>query len=494
VHRTACVDLPFFPLQLLLRRHPDWREHPAAVVDHDAPQGVVLWINDRARAARVLPGMRYAAALSLAPGLRAAEVPERDLHAAVERLTSRLRRFTPHVEPAEDEPGVFWLDARGLDRLYPSLKEWGARVRSALDGAGFRSTLVVGFGRFGSYALARAKRGLLVLGSARDEAAAARRVPLNRLAVDPSARDALGKLGVTTLGQLLDLPVGGLRKRFGPEVLKLHRRAAGELSEPMQPQRPEAPAMAKVLLDHPETSVDRLVIRIEKMLATVLAIAEQRGRAVAELQIGFRFERLGDHLEKIRPAAPTRDAERLLELVRLRLQALRRLPDGVEEIRVFANETEAAARQRDLLDERRRDLEAANRALARVRAKLGEERVARARLRDGHLPEGRFTWEPLAALPEAKPGTAFDGRLVRRIHPRPVPLPSRPRHEPDGWMLRGLEQGPVVRVFGPYVVSGGWWHRTIHREYHFAETRTGEMLWVFYDRPRRRWFLQGRIE
>ena len=26
-------------------------------------------------------------------------------------------------------------------------------------------------------------------------------------------------------------------------------------------------------------------------------------------------------------------------------------------------------------------------------------------------------------------------------------------------MLRGLEQGPVVRVLGPYVVSGGWWNR-----------------------------------
>ena len=28
--QTACIDLPAFPLQLLLRKHPDWREHPAA--------------------------------------------------------------------------------------------------------------------------------------------------------------------------------------------------------------------------------------------------------------------------------------------------------------------------------------------------------------------------------------------------------------------------------------------------------------------------------
>jgi len=52
----------------------------------------------------------------------------------------------------------------------------------------------------------------------------------------------------------------------------------------------------------------------------------------------------------------------------------------------------------------------------------------------------------------------------------------------------------VVRVLGPYVVSGGWWDRPAHRDYHFAETKDGEILWLFYDRGTRRWFLQGRVE
>jgi protein ImuB len=44
------------------------------------------------------------------------------------------------------------------------------------------------------------------------------------------------------------------------------------------------------------------------------------------------------------------------------------------------------------------------------------------------------------------------------------------------------------------VVSGGWWHREITREYHFAETADGQVLWVYYDRARRRWFVQGTVE
>ena len=122
----ACVDLPVFPLQLLLRQHPDWREHPVAVVDADKPQGAILWVNERARSMRIRPGMRYAAGLSLASGLRASVVPQGEIERNVVSLVKRLRRFTPHVEPSTDEPGVFWLDARGLERLHDSLLDWAA--------------------------------------------------------------------------------------------------------------------------------------------------------------------------------------------------------------------------------------------------------------------------------------------------------------------------------------------------------------------------------
>jgi protein ImuB len=164
----------------------------------------------------------------------------------------------------------------------------------------------------------------------------------------------------------------------------------------------------------------------------------------------------------------------LIELVRLRLEAVRRLPDGVGEVVLVARGVAASSRQVELFAERtRRDRRAGERALARVRAGLGDGAVVSARLREGHLPEASFTWEPCAALTEATPREIEPDRLIRRIHVRPLALPPRERHEPDGWMLRGLDQGPVQRVLGPYVVSGGWWARPAHREYHFAETRQG---------------------
>src|SRR4030095_12070384 len=62
--RLACVDLPAFPLQLLFRRHPEGVAHPPAVGGKDKPQGLILWVNEKGRQLGVLPGLRYAAALS----------------------------------------------------------------------------------------------------------------------------------------------------------------------------------------------------------------------------------------------------------------------------------------------------------------------------------------------------------------------------------------------------------------------------------------------
>lgn len=495
MRRMACVDLPQLPLQLLLRRRPGWREGPVAVVEQDRPQGRVLWVDERARTRGVLPGMPYAAALSLAPGLRADVVPPAEIASAVAGLAARLRRFTPCVEPAREEPGVFWLDARGLERLWPSLEAWASAAASDLESAGFVATVVVGFGRFGTYALARSRRGVHVLGSEAEERAAARAVPLERISIEPAHLETLARLGVKTVGEFLDLPREGVGLRFGAGLERLHGLASGERIVPLQPEKADPPPMAREVLDRPEADVERLLNVVARLLGPLLVEVGRRGKAVAGLELGFRFERLGDHIESLRPAAPSLDARLLLELARLRLGALQRLPDAVGEVVLVAREADPHRGQPALVgSDRRRDLAAAERALARVRARLGEDAVVRARLREGHLPEASFAWEPVERLGAPVLRGLPSARLVRRIYARPLPLPQRPRQEPDGWMLRGLEQGPVDRVEGPYVISGGWWVRPVHREYHFAETRKGELLWVYYDRLRRQWFLQGRVE
>ena len=533
--RMACVELPAFPLQLLLRRHPDRDGRPVVVVDRDKPQGVILWANEAAQEARIRTGMRYNAGLSLARTLHGGEVPAAEIEREVAALADRLRRFTPDVEPCRDEPGVFWLNASGLAHLYASPREWADGILTALRAAGLRAAIAVGFTRFGTYAVARTAAtaatgpAATVLRDPDTERVLAGQAPLERLGIDPALRDSLQKLGVGTVGAFLKLPPAGIRRRFGADAERLHRLAAGHLWAPLQPLRVRDPLVAHHDLDDPETDVARLLFSVKRLLNRVLARIAARREALAELTLGLRLDRAPALTERIRPAAPTLDAAQLLNLVRLRLEArlrpephapqARSLGAGVTGLRVAARAVRTVSAQAGLFAARpRRDLAAANRALARIRAEFGDEAVVRARLVEAHLPEAQFAWEPFgrvpppvaasrsapasrsvpargpAAAPRYAAGDAACRPLVRRIHARPIPLPPRPRHEPDGWLLRGGVAGHVADLAGPYLVSGGWWRSAVHREYYFARMSDGDVLWIYYDRPRRRWCWQGRVE
>ena len=493
--RLACVDLPALPLQVLLRGHPEWNGYPVAVVDCDKPQGRILWVDERARASGILPGMRYAAALSLSERLRAAVVPPGDIEGAIQSLTAMLRKFTPDVEPATEDPGVFWLNASGLQRIYSSLLEWARLIRTSLrHDERFEATVIVGFSKFGTFAIARSRRGAIVLEDASEEREVARAVALQRLEIDPDVRDTLFKLGIHTVGDFADLPPEGIKKRFGENTWRLHRLASGWLRIPLEPRAPEEPLSKSMHLDYAEADLSRLMIQLEEFLDSLLEVLEGRDETVAEVRIDLGFECGSHHTEALRPAAPTRDRSQLSELMRLRLGTVS-FPDGVSDLILTVIGERTLRRQLELFAERPpRDLDAGHRALARLRAEFGEDAVIHARLREGHLPEAHFLWENVDRIQDARPTDVESSALVRRIYTPPLLLPARPRHEPDGWMLRGLEQGPVIRVLGPYIVSGGWWRRPVHREYHFAETKNGDVLWAYYDRPRRRWFIHGRVE
>lgn len=492
--RWACVDVPALPLQLLLRERPDWAAHPTVVVARERPQAPILWANERARRVRVFPGMRYAAALALARDLRAGTTAPERIAEAVAGVAERLRGFTPEVESSAEEPGVFWLDASGLGRLAPSFEEWASKIRAALRAEGLRARVAVGFSRFGVYVAARTREGVTVFSDAAEERSASLRVPLHRTGLDPDALSALGKLGLRVVEDFLRLPRADLLERLGPQAHRLHRLAAGDVWEPLEAVAAREPLRKVLLLDEPETDAARLLFLAKRLLHPLLETLAGRNEALAELHARLTLEKRRVREERLRPAAPTLDLPRILDLLRLRLEAEGLAAPAIE-LALTAVGVPATEEQLRMFAERpKRDLEAGSRALARLRAEFGDGAVVRAALREGHLPEASFAWAPIDKLSPPNPKDAPGLVRVRRFFPKAIPLPPRSRREPDGWMVRGLEHGRVVTSAGPYLVSGGWWAREVRRDYQFVQTEKGDVLWIYYDRRRRRWFLQGKVE
>lgn len=482
-----------------MRRHCDWRDHPIAVVDQDKPQGLVLWINERARRCRILPGMRFCAALALSSRLRAGTVDDAAVASEVDAIVAALREFTPAIEPSPDEPGVFWLDASGLDGLFVDLQNWAEAIGRALRQRDLRSAaIVVGFDRFCTYALAHTRIDVCVLSNPTEERAAADRVPLPRLRLEPRLRDTLSRLGITDVGGLCRLAPAELAARFSRHAAAAQRSAAGTATTQLVPCAHVEPAVVRCDFEPGTHDIDltALLFVVKQHLATLLATLAARGTAVRALRLRLFVEKAAPLELRVQPAVPTLDQAQLIELLHLRLSATTRERTAKRDLEGFELAVEDAPLAPEQLQiftaSKHRDRAAGRRALARLRAAFGDAAVVCAVPTDGHLPEAQFRWQPVTTLPDAKPRPTLLPRLVRRVLAQPQPLRHQRTGE-DGWFIGRLNFGPVQNMFGPHVIAGGWWRRELHREYYFAQTRRGDLVWVFHDRRRRRWCTHGGI-
>lgn len=523
VDRLACVSLPAFPLQLLLLSRPEWNEHPVAVVDRDEAQGRILWINEEAWQFRLRPGMRYAAALSLCRELRAGVVSEQDIAEQLTNLLPVLRNFSPNIEASKQEPGVFWIDASGFERLFPDLLEWAKAIQTRLESQGLRSVLAIGFTRFHTYAVARSIRiargaqepTVQIFRTQAEERGRARAVGLERLHLAPRLLEQLSLLDVHSVGDFAALPHQGIAKRFGPEATALHELASEHSWDPLVADTEVQALKSSMILDDPVSDSASLCFLARRLLSPLLQLAAERSLAVAGIELSLSLEhslkrkaspQAHQIRETIRAAEATLEESILIDLLRLRLEALR-LKSKANQVELKLETVPASPRQIELFEKRpRRDPAAAARALARLRAELGEDCVVTAVIEEGHLPEARFSWCPWKQLPKPLPAAVHRPPLVRRLLPHASPLPLhllpplgsgrnlRPGGRDEIWRQGDGEVGRIEDLQGPYVVSGGWWRREIHRAYHFAQTDRGQILWLYYDRARRRWFLQGQVE
>ena len=401
---------------------------------------------------------------------------------------------------------------------------------------GFHVSIAVGFNRFGTFAAARAIFGLQIFESPTEERTAALRAPLVRFGLSEKTLASLGKLGISSLRDLLRLAGNGLAgnglsgkglaSRFGKEVLELHRLASGGSPAPVcDAFRPETPIEQRISFEPPEIDIERLIFHAKRLLDQILADLGKRGLALVELAYEVKCEDAPPISGSVRPALPTEDSVKLLSLLRLRLRAISpenraiaRGQEGEPGRRILALVLRAlgglyVSEQPGLYqspgEALSRGPKKASEALAQIQAEFGEDSLVRLETRDAHLPRGRYRCRPVSpekAVSRSRSGESFPKeffetrapRLIRRIYDQPLILPHRGSDEPDGWLLRGIEHGPVQSFTGPYRISGGWWRllsgRPISRDYFFVRLKRGDVCWVFFDRERRSWFLEGRVE
>ena len=484
--RIACVSVPNFPLQLSKRDLPKDFNLPVVLIDRSDrsdSRSTIMAVDQPASKRGIHSGMAYVTAIAVCPELHAVCPHIMQINQVNQQLINHLTGFSPAVEPVPEYPGAYYLDIRGMHHLEPDLHAWGSRIQTMVyEREQLHASIVFGFTRFGVRAAAQSADSIIVFESMSSESQAVMSIPLAKLNLSTRPLKELEKLGVHTVGDLRQLPEWEVRSRFTEDLFDLIRKAKSDDATVRGVHIPK-PYCVKKDLEYVESDAERIVDIIQEICRPVLGTMERHSEGVNRFDIRLTKDLGGTCREQLKTAEPTLDKPTLFDLLRLRLHAIN-LDGGITALSIYIFPAPLPSSQLSLYQDfakTENNLLAANRALARIRAEFGPERVLQAHCLPSHLPEESFEWKLFDQIrkpsPEQQPNC-----LVRRIldTPKKISTPRRAR---------------LRRVFGPYTTSGYWWRKSeVHQSDYFVETQDGCTQWIFYDNIRRQWYERGFVQ
>jgi protein ImuB len=449
----VALHFPRLALEALLRGCAPSKgaDEPWAVAENRC----VLACNAAAAAAGVRPGSALAAAWAIAPRLRVLPRNAGAEAAALEAIAAWACQFTSRV--SLEPPQAVLLEVEGSLRLFEGSGRLMARLRGGLAGLGFEGLLATG-------ATARAALWL-----ARGASDALEALPVCAMAPTPEALALLQSIGIGTLGELMRLPRAAAAARLGQGLLDDIDRALGRMPEPREFYSPPARFAARLELPAPVTQAESLLFAARRLLLQLEGFLAARQAGVRGFTLRLLHRGPPDTAIGIGFAAPRRDAEQGLRLLRERLGA-RAFSGPVEALRLEAGElVPLAAATPGLFGDARSETEAWERLLERLQARLGDARV-----------------HGLAAHPDHRPERAWRAVQERDVAadaagPRPLWLLEPPRR---------LGEGDFTLLAGPERIESGWWDgEDVARDYFVARTAAGALAWIY--RASEGWFLHG---
>jgi protein ImuB len=400
-------------------------------------------------------------------------VPERDGAAerqALQRLAAWCYQYSNQVCIPADRNGLF-LEAGASERLFGRAEHLCKRLQQELGQLGYH--VLTGSAPTPEAAWLAAPENLHIT-----EPAEVRRqlgpLPLDRLQLDAAQRIAMERMGFRQLRDLLRLPGKSLTRRFGPALPDYLERTLGIRPDPRAMYQPPARFSSRLELPAEISTCQGLLFPLNRLLEELCGVLRGGDTAVQALLITLEHEDHGDTPLNLNLQSPAQDANRLVSVLRERLERLR-LPQAVRGIRLNTPTLlKFNAGQHSLFrDTPAEQLQDIRQLAERLQARLGNESVSGLTCVEDHRPE--YSWRP-RTLDERPDCTAL-------AHRPPWLLP-----DPKPCTIENYEI-----LAGPERIESGWWDgHDCRRDYFIVRDNHGSTLWAFREyKPRRGWYLHG---
>lgn len=486
IKRVVSLWFPRLASDRALRARPV--DGPFALTLHERNTDRLYCLNAVAEEQGLSCGMGLADARAFCPDLQTRpSEPQSD--ARFLRILARwATRYCPWVG-LEGRDGLA-LDITGaahlfggeqalLDDLHMRLTRSGLHVRSGLADT-----------KGAAWALAHYGSGITPPGEARASLAG---LPVPALRLSGPTVTALQRLGLRTIGELLDLPRATLARRFGRDVVLRLDQALGAQPEQVSPL-PEPPRFAaQMTLPEPIGLASDVMAGTARLLDQLCARLAEKEAGARALRLTLRRVDQASQLVELRLARPLRDARRILPLFERGVSAVE-AGFGIDQLRLEATRVEPLP-ARQLSPLRAGGEDKLNDLITRIGSRIGLDNIRRFLPADSHIPERAFLIAPAAYSEPSGAWVALRPRPLRLFPPEPV-SGHGPR-PPQRFRWRRMTLA-TARSTGPERLAPEWWlaeeswHSGV-RDYWQVETRQGRRLWMYYTPQNPGWFVQGEF-
>jgi protein ImuB len=448
----ACISLPHLALDGVLRQRAD-AQAPLALMEGPPHARVLRDVNDTAACAGLRVGQPLTAARALLAHFEAVPFDASEAERWHHFLAAVAYRYSSEVALLPDAIVLEVGHSRALFGPWPQLAQ---RLRDDLTQLGFHHRLAAAPTPHAARALAEHDDGSAIL-DAKDLRAGLSRLSVSQAGLPDETAATLMQMGLRTLGQVLDAPRDGLRRRFGNALLQALDRLIGSAPDGLVRYRPPDRFAQRVEFEPEVENLSALLFPLRRLVGDLAAYLSGCDGGVQRFTIELEHHVHDCTRVQVGLLEPLRDPEALFEFSRGRLEA-QRLRAPVRLMRVLADELPPfVPAGRDLFDRRPAHALTMTQLRERLRARLGDDAIYRLHDTLDPRPERAQSRDDEATIHETLPRPTW-------LLDRPIPL-----------------RGPAPQLIaGPERLETGWWDgEPVRRDYYVAQTTQGQRAWIF---------------
>lgn len=517
----ACLFVPDFPVQAVIRLEPELRSKPVAVFAGIPPLTKVFAANRAARRVGVETGASKVQAETFS-GIAWRWRSLAQEGTAYAALLDCAWTISPRVEDGaksseEDLPDTVVLDISGCEKLFGSPEKIAHDLARIAWEVGFDVNVAVAGNPSAAICAGHGFPGVTVIPSG-EEGIRIGTLSLAALRIPPELIETLKRWGIRTCAELAALPEIAIVERLGQEGRRWQRLAQGADLQPLIAKEFPTQFEECMELESPVALLEPLLFILNRLLEQLCVRLRMHVLATNEVKITLTLQKKDSrnkeplfHIRTLRLPTPAKEGKFLLKLLQLDLEA-HPPASPVVAVSMLAIPAKARPRQLGLFLPLSPDPERLEITLARIESAVGEGRVGSPVLLDTHRPnafeQNHFVQPEMAmkcSVLERQPTSAM------RIY-RP-PLPANVEFQegkPVHLACDGVRR-PILAFAGPWRTKGDWWSETVwardewdvevrvlrpkyQPEPHNTGPEETALYRIYKDLRLKRWFVEGTYD